>query len=624
MIIVAINWLFIMFTTYAIGYGLQRMLTGITLLHNVIPQRKNIGLFRARKEKEKRKSSSKQKLRTKPYVIRFRESYLLTGMVAVTIYSEIWSIFGKVGFFAVIELTLLSGIISIEAIMHLKKKGKRLMAGISFKTVLLYGGIFLLMAYFTSHGIEHYDTGLYHAQAIHWSESYGAVKGLGNFNQRLAYNSAVYPLCALYSFSWLLKGYSLHTLAGYFVMLLAWKCLDLKKVFVRGYPTVPDFIRLVAIYYIFTLLDEMVSPASDYFAMTLVLYLVIQWLELDRTHEKGVYPYANLSILAVYGATLKLSIAPFVLLAIRPIVRICHQKKDKKLLQFLSYFFMGLICTVPYLIRNVIISGWLVYPSTLLDFFNVSWKIPKEVAVYDAHEIAVYGRGYTDVAKYNLSVCEWFPIWWNTLGNFNKIMLILDAVGVIGVLIFVIIYLRINKKKKLLVNKIETTIEKKVEKMEKVILLSRHQTVSGKDFLFILFVCVASLVFWFFSAPLVRYGIVFIYLPCALVIGKVFNLLIYLPKLNKKLSKAACVAIVVFLCYKIVAIGMMEIKFIKPENFVKQQDYAVYELNEYEIDGYNFYYPANGDQTGYEPFPSAPVKANVKLYEHNIKKGFYK
>ena len=58
-----------------------------------------------------------------------------------------------------------------------------------------------MTAYFASRGLQHTDTGIYHAQAIRWYEEYGLVKGLGNLQQHFAYNSAylAYAACLLYT-----------------------------------------------------------------------------------------------------------------------------------------------------------------------------------------------------------------------------------------------------------------------------------------------------------------------------------------------------------------------------------------------------------------------------------------
>lgn len=72
----------------------------------------------------------------------------------------------------------------------------------------------VMTAYFASRGLQHTDTGIYHAQAIRWYEEYGLVKGLGNLQQHFAYNSAYLAYAAAFSMKWLV-GQSLHGTNGF-------------------------------------------------------------------------------------------------------------------------------------------------------------------------------------------------------------------------------------------------------------------------------------------------------------------------------------------------------------------------------------------------------------------------
>ena len=619
MLITAINWLYVIFTTYFAGYGFHYLMTGISFLQHSVPQRRNAGL------------------RTAPYEVQFRENYLITGLVLVSIYAQFVSIWGGIGLVANIILFIVTLGVCAYALrdMFYKILSYGIGRNISTKLVITYIVIFFIIAYFTSHGLEHYDTGLYHAQAIHWNELYGAVKGLGNFNQRLAYNSAVYPFCALYSFSWA-GGQSLHTMAGYFVLLLSWKCVDIIQIKRRGYFTLPDAVRLIAIYYIFTILDEIVSPASDYFVMCMVLYILISWLDLDRNREKRFYPYAMLCIVVVYAVTLKLSAAPLLLLAIKPVWKIMHARLISKP-KAISYFIgLGLLTSVPFFIRNMIISGWLIYPVTFIDLFTFAWKIPKGTAQYDAHEIAVYGRGYTDAALYNISITKWFPDWFRSLSAFNKGMLIADAVFLAGLLIFAVVYYFLQlrsgalalpstgiKKSKKSGKKANKKVNKSLfNNAGKVVMMARHRTVSFKDFVIIDLISYVALAFFITSSPLVRYGALYIWLPAVLMAGKLVTLLFYKRGAEKRLVPVIMALIVLFIGYKSFRIVLDEVPRFQARYLLVQQDYASYELESYEIDGQTFYYPVSGDQTGYDPFPSAPTRANVKLMGEDINSGF--
>ena len=590
MLVVILIWLYVIATTYVIGYGLLKFMTSMSCMQSL------------RGEK------------IHPYHVRFRESYLLTGIIAVTLYAEVFSLFGGVGLWANLLLLMVCMFIAVPHIRQYGAEGFRhWMAMLSTGSSWLYLGVFFLLAFGTSHGIMHYDTGLYHAQAIHWIETFGAVKGLGNLHLRLAYNSAAFPLSALYSFSFLGKQ-SYHVMAGYFALLLAWQCVDLKNICRRKQPTVPDAARLVAIYYLFTIYSGIVSPASDYFVITLVCYIVIQWLDLDYEHEKSVVPYAFLSMAAVYAVTLKLSVAPVLLLAVKPVVMMLRSKRREYRKTFLCSLILGLITAVPFLIRNVILSGWLIYPFTALDLFHVSWKIPKGVAEYDAREIAVYGRGYTDVTRYTESVGNWFPKWFSGIGRLNQIMLIADAVSLVILIVSLIVYMTVLSHR----------TAKIQEKSSKVILLNHHRMVTLGDFLFVETVLYVQLAFWLFSSPLIRYGSIFILFPAVLMLYRIGTYAYH--RLGDRASTAVCAALVglmfLFVAYKSVRVLIPEIRSFKASELVNQQDYPVFEVKAYQIGRITFYYPIEGDQTGYLPFPSSPAKADVTLRGDSLADGF--
>lgn len=590
MLSVILIWFYVIGTTYVIGYSLLNSLRGIARIH------------------------SRRGNRTYPYEVHFQENYLIAGVIVVTLYAQLFSLFGKVGLIANLILLLVSVFLCVANIRRFVYEGKKFRTTFLFTgSFWLYCGIFLIFAYGTSHGIMHYDTGLYHAQAIHWIESYGAVKGLGNLHLRLAYNSAAFPLSALYSFAFL-GGQSYHTIAGYFALLLAWQCVDLKNIRRRRKATLPDIARIVAIYYLFTIFDEMVSPASDYFVITLLCYIIIQWLDLDLDHEKSVVPYIFLCVTAVYAVTLKLSAAPFLLLAVKPIVMMI-QRKRKEYIRITGYSLLaGLLTVIPFLIRNVILSGWLIYPFTALDLFHFSWKIPIGTAEYDAREIAVYGRGYTDVSRYTEPLRAWVPDWFEKAGKINQIMLLADIASLLCIAILFTFWIVAIRTK--------NTGEK--GKTEKIVRLDHIRMVTLGDFLFIEAVLFSALCFWFLSAPLIRYGNIFILFPAALM-G--YRVIVYVQDRVRDIASIRiyhCISLLMllFLFYKGAMLIYQETPRMNAKFILNQEDYIEYEVKPYIVSGVTFYYPVTGDQTGYAAFPSVPAKERIVFRGKSIADGF--
>ena len=172
-------------------------------------------------------------------------TYMMAGLLVLNVYAEYFSLFAGVGFWAsliAVFAAVIGGMLlrrdladffKISKIQACQKKTERSDEGIENskslwrkknKAVwLLYAGLTLLFAYGSSRGYMHYDTGLYHAQAIRWIEEYGVVPGLANLHSRFGYNSASFALSAFFSETWLI-GRPMHCVAGFFALLCACKC----------------------------------------------------------------------------------------------------------------------------------------------------------------------------------------------------------------------------------------------------------------------------------------------------------------------------------------------------------------------------------------------------------------
>lgn len=517
------------------------------------------------------------------YRIKKESSYLFAGLTAVTVYAQFFSVFYKVGLWANVILLM----ICILCVWGLRKKLwghlNRIIRTMTVRKSILLLFLIFLFAYGTSTGIIHYDTGLYHAQSIRWIEEYGVVPGLGNLHSRLAYNSSSFCLSALYSFAfWGTQSY--HVCAGYLALLLAVTCMEGFTVARIKKARLADFVRVLGIYYLLIIFDEMVSPASDYFMVLSVFYIIICWLDLLEIEEKNYLPYALLCVLCVSVVTIKLSGAVILLLVVKPAIQMIREKRGKEIVGFLG---MGLFVAIPFFIRNVMLSGWLVYPFTTIDLFDFDFKIPKGMADYDSREIQVWGRGFSDVTRYTDPITEWFPEWMMNLDGINKIFLLLAFSAFV-----------------LLAGIIICVVKKRMWK--------------ELDVLYVMGVLAGCFLFWLTSAPLVRYGCVYLWVFPILVWGYIYLKLT--PGLDK--GKLYLLFLLVFGCYKAFAFSKETISAATGEYLLYQKDYENYENVSYELHGYTFYYPKEGDRTGYNDFPASPVKAADIFRGETIEEGF--
>lgn len=580
MIEVLINWIFISITAYAFGFLVFKFFLSI--------------------------------LRVKPEEITNRNMFrILLGLVSVNVYAEIWSLFNQVGALADYILIMLSLLI-----VYINKDdvGKELRRKFSFETIV-HIILIIIFAYGTSRGYMHFDTNLYHAQAIRWIEEYGVVPGLANLQSRFGYNSAEFALNALYSCKWFL-GRSLHCSAGYFALISSCLLMEFKSIIIKNENDkhqlrirISDYVRLGLFFYLASIYAEMISPASDYYAQLLVFDIVILWLNIlekeysrssDDDKERGYSTSALqglLCIVLVYAVTIKLSLAPLLLLALVPGF---FWIKIKDIKSIIACFWGGMVVAIPYFARNYIISGWILYPSTIIKLGRPEWQLFIGEAQYDAREIAMWGRGVTSAVDWEkVTMLNWIPAWIKGLST-------VEGIWVMGALLSMI-----------------------------MIILLVIRCIIRKDcnqYMLLLIVVLCGTVFWFLSAPLVRYGYAYI------IILTLFTLAYVLSDyagimvgINNTLINRYFQSFIFIL----LASGMAVLKgkglisdIIRTKDYpyyISQQDYIDGEADSYIIDGIEIYVARDAGQIGYYKFPATPNKnTNIKLRSNDLKDGFMK
>jgi len=523
MLFILLNWLYIFITTLITGYGILYVL------------RKAFG-----------------------WAPRHIHACIMAGLVALTAYAQWFSLFYRVNLEAnliLIGLDVLILLLLGKPLLQFLKNGMKEMS--RGKKI----GIFLLIlacAYFTSRGSYISDTDLYHAQCIRWLEEYGVLKGLANIQSRAAYNSSFFCLSALYSMKYVF-GQSMHAVQGFMALVLGSLCLDIGALFRRKKPVLSDFVRLGAIYYLTLLHREIMSPSSDFAVMIALFYIVIVWLGLLERKEASTVPYALLCVAGVYTVTLKLTAGLILVLLIKPAAMLIREKKGKEIA---AYLLLGLASIAPYLIRNVVISGWLIYPLTALDLFDVDWKVPAELVDADAFQIKTWGKGIHEYELYG-GPAKWWPNWFlTTLSSTEKILILMDAAALLLLILLLIKQIR----------------EKKAGEWDKLLVMA---------------MAAVSFLFWQFSAPLTRYGYVYILSLALLVFGE-----LYMRLRKNRRHTILFVVFGIFFIWKGTALAQgIWLQRALPY-YIAQADYDNNEngedVREHQINGVTFYYNVSG------------------------------
>lgn len=551
MLINILNWIYILFTIFCMGFAFSKFSEKV--LH---------------------------------YAFKRVDTVLMTGLVIATVYSQFFSLFYRVGAEANIIMLLACVVICVtmgkQMFMFIKNALQN--SSLTHKIIILL--LFVAWSYFTSRGYMVYDMSLYHGQSIRWIEEYGVVKGLGNLHNRFGYNSSVFAVSALYSMKFLL-GRSLHTVNGLIAFLLSVAVLDLGVAFKRRKMLLSDYARMGAVYYLTTIWDEIIAPSSDYAVMCTIFFIVIKWLsqleEEDESRRNNIAPYALLCVMAVFALTLKVSAGLILILLIKPAYMLLREKRWKEIGIYLA---LGLVTAVPWFTRNVIITGWLLYPFPALDLFNVDWKITDiESIKVDAALISTWAKGANHIGLYP-TLAQWFPNWFrNELFTTEKLLVLADMASCFIVVVMAVIIF----------------VKKQWQKL---------------DTLLVLITMFGCYLFWQFSAPMTRYGYAYVLLMAALTFG-------YLLEHLKRTKLVAYLFFVLYGLYKLY-VGVDYIKDCSAlPYYVWQATYESYEVEAYEVDGVTVYCSPYGGVTGYDPFPSAPErKTNIALRGNGLEDGF--
>lgn len=534
--------------------------------------------------------------------------YIVTGLIVLTIYAQLFSLFYKV---AGIADTILGtvGILLflVWVIRHFRrKKPFVLFPGCTWEKPAVWRIVAVLFCFFltlvwTTRSPGQYDTGLYHAQAIRWIEEYGVVPGLGNLHMRLAYNSAFMSLQALFSLGWLV-GQSIHSLNGFFCLAaLVYVCATV-RLWGEGSLRTSDFLKCAMLIFVVQKRYDIASSGTDIWAMLLVFFIMIKWSEFGENGCEDGVMYGWLCLVGVYAATVKLSAASVVILALYPLYRFVKDKNGKAVFAHVA---AGLFLLMPYLIRNVIISGYLVYPYGGLDLFNPDWKMDKAVLERDSLDIKMFARGITNAAEYDNSFFRWIPGWFTRQEMGNRVLIVVSLVC-----IPVILYLLI-------------TCFRRKEYVRAALL--------GTG--------MVNLVFWIVTAPHMRYGGPYITMLVALTLGAAAGLqgggrtaglrkdaavcTGQEPVWEKALRVALVAVVVVFLLQygeRVTKLPEMEAK-----DFVKQPDYLSWQSTQYPVDNVHIWKPDEGDLSGYFAFPATPQGKQLKalrLRGESFREGF--
>lgn len=428
---------------------------------------------------------------------------MLVGWCVITVVCEYISILFPINKVVVITLGFVA--IAIDCVYLWLNKGK-----ISIRKALKeekYGVIILLSSLVVAYvAVTTYiapinnpaDTYGYHIQAVKWIEEFGCVKGIANLISRLGFNNSIWCFYALGSMKGVLST-RMHCALGFILALVGCYCVerivkDVINIFVNNKrnENTPVEWSVPLILFEIALLGYVINNATtgnefftDQPANVLVGFILIEWMSFKKNDNKTIHKISLLSVLLVFLATIKLSMAILILLALWPLMVLIRKKDGKSIALYAG---LGLFMGAPFVIRNLFITGRILYPSTALDIFNFRWKIPTPIVDIEKNLIYSFARdgSYSVEKVWDRFDYSWVLPW---LGTASVADLLLVIINFAVVILMICITLNLILKRDFAVS----------ITAQQVILLD---------------VCGICILYWFLSAPDTRFvKVILLFLP---------------------------------------------------------------------------------------------------------------
>jgi hypothetical protein len=437
---------------------------------------------------------------------------------------------------------------------------------------------------------HHYDDGLYYQPYSQWLTNYPAVPGLGNVHFRLANNSSWHLLAAVFQYG-LFPQIRFNDLNGFVMLLVVFTSLRaLARLCLYRENTLSNYLQILLwafislpnaeVFFTFSNFSVLTSPAPDLPASVCIWFVFI--LLLQKAEQRSLYKFDHqtllLGTLSAFALTIKLSVAPVVLIVL---LILGIEAMQKRLRNF--YLMSGLLflLLVPWLIRNVILSGYLVFPLYQIDLFSFDWEMPAELVKYSATHVRDYAVG-SDTNPGSGGFLQWVPFWYAACSKHSKIFTWALLISNGLYLSFLLI-----------------------------------RAVRGRDieyntfpFLFLYLLLLLGCLVWFLAIPDFRFGFGFTVISCLFPVCVCFKEI--LGRFRWQLGMALAVYLVSTSNF---GAGYMKVLTDQSSVFYHPPDQTHMDgipVRPIPVRGGTLYLPAEWDQCWSSPLPCAPSQFNIE------------
>ena len=358
--------------------------------------------------------------------------YLITGLILITVMGQWIVLFFPIRFYSLLFILclvlLLTGIRRERMIILFKRCFAAGEKNILFIGSLFFLGLMILVLNAGPFMMD--DTDSYHIQMVKWIQEYGSVPGIANLHLRFGFNSSWFVSIALFCF----PGFGLNSYGTLNGLLSAWLCFYLLEniiLSIKGNPAKSNAfsIACMVLFFLCLLNWPMIrgSAASTNYDFISTCCIIILFVDLSVGQKEMP---AEWLLWPAYLCSVRLMNFPLLILSLLYLFQFFKTGSYRKV--FLGFFAAGFII-IPFLTRNIIISGYPFFPVYQLDLFSFDWKADKMKLMEISRYIKYFNR--VNPMFQSLAVTEklgfpnWGMSWYTHLFRFDRLILTLSSFG---------------------------------------------------------------------------------------------------------------------------------------------------------------------------------------------------
>ncbi|MCR4030279.1 MULTISPECIES: LIC_10190 family membrane protein [Flavobacterium] len=397
MLLIAISWIYILFTTINLGFGFDKIMN----------------------------------LKNKDFV-----TTSILGLFSVTILASIWAIFGRIHF----EFHIVLAVLNIFCILKFRNEITNLYQSFlsefkqlenSLKVILIIISV-LIIAQCASVPFV-IDNESYYIQTIKWLNEYGFVKGLANLHLFFGQTSGWHITQSVFNFSFLYNKFN--DLSGFCLFLGNIFAIQKLNEYYKNSNKNYLIVGLVPLFNIF-FFQFISAPSPDIPVYVISFILFFYFLENFKNTTPEIFKLVTalvLFLLYIKNTTLTFALFPIILLGFH------FKTLSKNLLKPIT---LALLIATIFVIKNMIICGSPIFPSKI-NVLTINYAIPNIIESFYYDQVKYYGFFLTAEQYHKMSVFDLFLHWLSMSklnGLFNKISILLI------VIVPIFIYKYHNKK----------------------------------------------------------------------------------------------------------------------------------------------------------------------------------